>query len=171
MTKSGASSTCSQTITVTDNLPPTFTLPNAFIECVENLYAATYYGATMDINPDRPEYYTFLQGDTRLDLNTSNFTDNCNLTNCLPVQIRWQIDFSPIPDPLPPHNPITKSPVTGTGQPSAIVGFIQIPGDGVNFNNAIHTITYWIKDCAGNESLPQSQTITIRPRPNIIKGN
>ena len=171
ITKSGASSTCTQTIVVTDNIPPTFTLPNTFSECVENLYAATYYGATMDINPDRPEYYTFSHGDPRLDLNTSNLTDNCNLMNCLPVQIHWQIVFSPTPDPLPPHNPVTKSPVTGTGQPSEIVGSIQFPGDGVTFNNTVHTITYWIKDCAGNESLPQSQTITIRPRPNIIKGN
>ena len=169
--KSGATSICSQSITVTDNIAPTFTSPTAFTECVESLNTAIYYGATMDINPDRPDYYTFSHGDTRLDLNTSAFTDNCDLSACLPLQIRWQIDFVPTPDPTPPHSIITKSPVTGTGQPSAIVGTIQFPGDGINFTNIVHSITYWIKDCTGNESLPQNQTITIKPRPNIVKGN
>ena len=169
--KNGATSTCSQTISVTDNILPSFALPAPFTGCVENLYSAIYYGATMDINPDRPDYYTFSHGDTSLDLNTSAFTDNCDLSACLPLQIRWQIDFVPTPDPTPPHSMITKSPVTGTGQPSAIVGTIQFPGDGINFTNVVHSITYWIKDCAGNESLQQTQTITIKPRPNIIKGN
>ena len=171
MNKSGASSSCSQTIAVSDIVRPTFSAPVAFADCVETLNTAIYFGATMDINPDRPEYYTFSAGDTRLDLTTLNFADNCDLSACLPLQIRWQIDFSPTPEPTPPHNLVTKSPVTGVGQPSAIVGTVQFPGDGVNFTSVTHTITYWIKDCAGNESLPQTQTITIKPRPNIIKLN
>ena len=169
--KSGATTTCTQIITVTDNIAPTFTTPTTFTECVESLNTAIYYGATMDINPNRPDYYTFSHDDTRLDLDTIAFTDNCNFTACHPLQIRWQLDFVPTPDPTPPHTLITKSPETGNGQPSAIVGTIQFPGDGINFTNTIHSITYWIKDCAGNESLPLTQTITIKPRPNIVKGN
>ena len=169
--KNGATSTCSQTIPVTDNILPSFTLPAPLSACVESLYTAVYFGATMDINPDRPDYYTFLHGDTSIDLNTSTFTDNCDLSACLPPQIRWQIDFVPTPDLSPPHSMITKSPVTGMGQPSAIIGSILFPGDGINFTNVVHTITYWIKDCAGNESLPQTLNITIKPRPNIVKIN
>ena len=169
--KNGATSTCFQTIPVIDNILPSFTLPTPFTACVESLFSAIYYGATMDINPDRPDYYTFSHGDTRLDLDTTAFIDNCDLSACRLLQIRWQIDFVPTPDPSPPHSMITKLSVTGTGQPSAIIGSILFPGDGINFTNTIHSITYWIKDCAGNESIQQTQTISIKPRPNIVKGN
>jgi len=54
-----------------------------------------------------------------------------------------------------------------TGQPSTFGSDILFSGDGINFTNFIHTITYWIVDCAGNVSDPRTQTITIKPRPNI----
>ncbi len=167
--KNGASTNCSQTIGVNDNIRPSFLLHSTFSECVENIRSAVYLGATMDINSNRPEYFTFSHGDTRLDLDPSGFTDNCTLLDCLPLQIRWQADFSPTPDPVPPYTLITRPSVSGNGQPSDISGIILFYGDGVNFANITHSITYWIRDCAGNESLPQRQNIIIKPRPNIIK--
>lgn len=156
----------SGTIIAQDLFPPTFIKPDPFSECVEKLNNAVFNAALVDINPDRPEYYTFLHGDTRLDLNTASFTDNCSLLSCT-VAIRWQIDFAPAPSLSPPHSLITQPTITGIGQPSEIIGSILFPGNGVNFTAVIHTITWWIKDCAGNESHPLTQSITINPRPSI----
>jgi hypothetical protein len=154
---------CTQLITVIDNIKPTFTPPPPLSACVESLITAIYNAATMDINPDRPEYYTFVSGNNALDLNTASFTDNCPLS-CT-VEIRWKIDMSDG----------TRIPVLPTayktGQPSALGSDIKFPGDGVTFTSLVHTITYWIVDCAGNVSDPVTQTITIKPRPNIIKGS
>ncbi len=151
---------CTQLITVTDNIKPTFTVPAALDQCVEIVAAATYNGATMDINPDRPEYFTFVAGNTSLDLNPSAFSDNCPLL-CT-IEIRWKIDM---------HDG-TRIPVLPaayqTGQPSAFGSDIRFLGDGVGYTNTIHTITFWIVDCSGNVSDPQTQTITIKPRPTII---
>jgi hypothetical protein len=114
----------------------------------------------MDINPDRPEYFTFVAGNTSLDLNPSAFSDNCPLL-CT-IEIRWKIDM---------HDG-TRIPVLPaayqTGQPSAFGSDIRFLGDGVGYTNTIHTITFWIVDCSGNVSDPQTQTITIKPRPTII---
>lgn len=154
---------CTQIIMVEDNNQPTFMIPPSISECVKSLSFATYNAATQDINPDRPEYYTFINGDTRLDLNAASFTDNCPLS-CA-VEIRWKIDM----------NDGTRIPALPsqyqTGQPSAFGSDIQFLGDGTNFTSVIHTITYWIVDCAGNVSEPQTQNITIKPRPNITKLN
>jgi subtilisin-like proprotein convertase family protein len=151
---------CTQLITVTDNIKPTFNVPAALEECVEIVAAATYNGATMDIDPDRPEYFTFVAGNTSLDLNPSTFGDNCPLS-CV-VEIRWKIDM---------HDG-TRIPALPaayqTGQPSAFGSDIRFLGDGVGHTNTIHTITYWIVDCSGNVSDPKTQTITIKPRPTII---
>lgn len=142
-----------------------FSVPPALSECVENLNSVSYSGATNDINTDQPDYYTFNTGNKTLDLDISKFVDYCAST--CSYAIRWQIDFLPTPDHLPPHNPVIQAPITGSGQPSEIIGKILFPGDGVTFNEVVHTITYWIKDCAGNESLPHTQTITIKPRPKF----
>jgi PKD repeat protein len=151
------SDACTQTVTITDTEKPTLVLPTPFSECVLSIITATYDAATMDITPARPDYYSFITGDTHLDLDPSKFADNCAL-NCPPIGIRWQIDFFGG----------TPASISGTGQPSTHASF-QIPGDGVTFNDMIHTITYWITDCNGNESLPVTQNITIKPRPNVIK--
>lgn len=166
----GNTSTCTQLVTVEDIEKPTFTLPQPLSRCVEAIYNASFYAPAVDITPCRPEYYTFLSGNTKLDLDVNLFSDNCDLTKCTPA-IRWQIDFSPAPELTPPYRLVTQPPVTGIGQPSAITGNIRFPGDGVNFTDVMHTITYWIKDCSGNESLAQTLGITIKPRPNIIKMN
>ena len=154
---------CSQVITIADHTKPTFAIPAALSYCVETLTTAVYNASNMDINPDRPEYYTFVAGDKALDLNPLTFNDNCALS-CV-VEIRWKIDM---------HNG-TRFPALPTqyltGQPSTFGSDIQFLGDGVSFTSEIHTITYWIVDCAGNVSDPKTQNITIKPRPNITKLN
>ena len=152
---------CSQLITVTDNQPPTFTQPPPLVVCVESLNSAIYNASTGDINPDRPEHYIFVSGNKALDLDPTTFADNCNIT-CSPIEIRWRIDM----------NNATRIPALPsayqTGQPSTYGSDIQFLGDGINFTDVMHTITYWIVDCAGNVSEPITQTITIKPRPSII---
>jgi hypothetical protein len=153
--------TCVQVITVIDDQPPTFTPPAPFSLCVNNIIEATYYDPTMDITPDRPEYYIFEAGSEVFDLNTSSFLDNCGLS--CSVAIRWRIDFadgSTIP-PLPD--------LYVTGQPSDYGTEIHLPGDGITFLDVEHFITYWIEDCHGNVSDPQQVSIIIKPRPNVIK--
>ncbi len=155
---------CIQIITVTDDQQPTFTAPAPLEECVESIFEAIYYAPTMDIAPDRPEYYIFTSGNTALDLDPTNYTDNCDLS-CT-VEIRWRIDFengTALPSPTPS--------TYNTGQPSTYGSDIQFLGDGVTFNNVVHTITYWIVDCHGNVSAPQTTTMTVTPRPEIIKLN
>jgi len=145
-----------------------FTLPDPFAECVENIQNAYYNTVTEEIVIEQLDYYTFKPGDTGLDLSPSNFADIIP-TSC-PVEIHWQIDFSPTPDPVT-HNPVTKPSVSGVGQPSKIIGNILFPGDGVDFNNVVHKITYKIVDCNNHISYTNTQTITIKPRPNIILKN
>jgi hypothetical protein len=150
---------CIQTITVEDNELPVFISPVPQSFCVEDLYLANYWDPTMDITPDRPEYYLFHAGNTQLNLNPANFSDNCPLS--CSVEIRWRISFSD--GSFLPALPSLYI----TGQPSAYPSDIQFPGS-VTIN-VVHTITYQIVDCHGNVSLPATINITITPRPNVIK--
>jgi hypothetical protein len=167
ITDNAITSDCYPLFTEIDNSKPIFVPPTDIIGCVENLTSAVFDPLTIDINRNRPDYYTYSDTDTRLDLNTALFTDDEPLT--CPSNIRWEIDFSPASDFNPPYNLVTQPLITGIGQPSAHIGNILFPGDGVNFNPVVHHITWWIKDCAGNESPPQTRTITINPRPKIVK--
>jgi hypothetical protein len=142
------------------------TLPDPLIECVENIHTATYDAVTNETVVERPDYYIFKSGDVSLDLNPFNFADV--FPSSCPIEIQWKIDFSPTPDSMPPYNTVIKPPVSGTGQPSKITGNILLPGDGANFSNTVHTITYQIVDCNGQISYTKSQTITIKPRPKIL---
>ena len=142
-----------------------FTLPDPIVECVENIRNAYYNTITNEIVIEHPDYYTFKPGDTRLNLTPSNFEDIFPLS--CPVEIHWQIDFSPTPAPIT-QNPVTKPSVSGIGQPSTYGSEILFPGDGVDFNNVVHTITYQIVDCNGHSSYTNTQTITIKPRPKIL---
>jgi len=142
-----------------------FTLSNPFIECVENIRTATYNIVKKEVIVDRPDYFTFKPGDISLDLSPSNFADF--IPSSCPVEIHWQIDFSPTSDPIT-HNPVTKPSVSGNGQPSTYGSEILFPGDGVDFNNVVHAITYQIVDCNGHISYSNTQTITIKPRPKIL---
>jgi len=142
-----------------------FTLPDPLVECVENIHTAIYDIVKEEVVTDRPDYFTFVPADTRLDLSPSNFADI--IPPSCAAEIHWKIDFSPTPDPVT-HNPVTRASVSGTGQPSAITENILFPGDGVDFNNVVHTITYQIVDCTGHVSYTNTQTITIKPRPKIL---
>ena len=166
------------TTPVVDTIPPTFTTA-PFEDCVDYLFSAVY----APLNPDpvegndpnliknpSPDYRTFPAGDTSLDILTLD--DNC----CDPASmtIHWRIDFTDTPNnTIPaPHVPyLSFSPISGTGQPSTYGSDIHFPGDGVLYQPVIHTITYWVIDCHGNRSPDHVETITINPRPLLIKMN
>ncbi len=159
-TNAGGSYSAPQTITVTDDQIPAFTPPSAQTFCVENISTAIFYEPTTDITPERPEYFLFTTGDTRINLDPSTFLDNCPLL--CGAQVRWRITFSGGTTFFPPLPALYN-----VGQPSAYPGSFQLPGS--PFGDVVHTISYWIVDCHGNVSLPQTIIITIKPRPDIIK--
>ena len=152
---------CIQTITVVDNQAPTFSIPPDLSYCVQDIYTANYWDPTVDITPARPEYYLFVAGNTALNLNTATFNDNCG-AGCI-FEIRWRIDFQD--GSFLPALPATYI----SGQPSAYGTNIQFPGS-VTVNQ-VHLISYRIMDCHGNISATQSVTVTVTPRPNVIKLN
>ncbi len=155
-TNVSGSATCQQLVTVVDNEVPTFTMPSALSECVENIISATYDPNTIDILPARPDYYIFGANNPLLDI--TGLTDNCCGTASM--TINWRIDF----------DGGTPASITGTGQLSSYGSDIQFPGDTAPYDtDLVHTITYWVVDCHGNTSPTQTQNITIKPRPNIIK--
>ena len=135
-----------------DTIPPSFTLPAPFTACVEDLISVKYNVLTQIVEYNQPDYYTFKPSDNSLDI--TGIADNCCAVTSL--QIYWRIEFS------------GGSSITGTGQLSQLTSPIQFPGDGVNYNDTVHKIFYWTEDCNNNKSAEQSQTITIKPRPNIL---
>jgi hypothetical protein len=167
---------CTQDITVEDHEPPTFT-PPTYTDCVDMLNSAVYNPTNPNpnsgVDPNlvivpSPDYSTLISGDTALDL--TDLDDNC----CDPADliINWRIDFTNVPDPLNPSGPALSHPsISGTGQPSTYGADILLWGDGVNFVNVAHTITYWVEDCHNNMSAEQTGAIVITPRPQIIKMN
>jgi hypothetical protein len=170
----GNVTTCEQQIVIADFEPPTFN--SAPMEnCVDMLNSVTYtigspnpnlYTEDNIILDPSPDYYTFVSGDTSLDL--TGLTDNCCTTGDL--IINWTIQFTDTPDPLNPTGPLLSHPdISGTGQPSTYGSDIYLWGDGVTFGALTHTITYQVTDCNGNISAPQTETIVIRPRPELIK--
>ncbi|MCX6236039.1 MAG: hypothetical protein NTY07_00550, partial [Bacteroidia bacterium] len=180
MTKGAASSTCTPTVTIIDDIAPTFNLPvTALSYCANSIIDATFNATPLDPEYDdlttpRPEYYKFIHGSTEFNLSAvaGNFADNCCAVNDL--VLHWKIDFSPVPDPdpthLPLHNPVTKAPITDQiGQPSAYGSDILFPSDGLNFTDVTHKLIYWLVDCHGKASAEQTVNITVKPRPRIIK--
>lgn len=160
--------TCQQVVVVMDDEPPDFDTPDPFVFCVQDIDTAAWNHLPepeTDIEPDRPDYYLVGPGDTVLDLDAATFQDNCcDLDEPDEFEVYWRIDFS---------DGTSLPPLPGayiTGQPSEYGPGIILPGDGVLFNNLVHTITYRLADCHGNISGPSPPvTITIKPRPNIIK--
>jgi uncharacterized repeat protein (TIGR01451 family) len=166
---------------VTDNQPPVIsgTLPD-FEECVDMLYRAVYdtddvlryldhNGASPDPylidNTATEDFFLFISGNPGLDLDLDaiGYTDNC----CLPTDdysVEWTINFD-----VNTPNIATGTSISSTGQPSTHFSDIKLWGDRVNYTTLHHTITYWIKDCHGNESLPVTRDIYITPRPKITK--
>jgi hypothetical protein len=167
---------CSHLVIVTDEEPPTF-VSAPYEDCVDMLMSVTYdpaspnpiinhIGANLDKIPS-PDYSTFEAGNTELDLTDLN--DNCCATEDL--IINWRIDFTDVPDPINAGVDISHSTITGTGQPSEYGSNILLWGDGVYFTTITHQITYWVEDCNGNVTEERTETITITPRPQIIKVN
>lgn len=168
--------TCTQTVTIEDKEPPTFTSA-PITNCVDMLYSATYtfgtpapniYNRDNLIIYSNPDGYTFSAGNKTLDL--INLADNC----CVPENmiINWRIDFAPTPDPAGPVGAMLNNGfIMGPGQPSGYGSDMLFPGDGVTFQPVIHTITYTVKDCNDNTSAAKTENITITPRPEIIKMN
>lgn len=135
--------------------------------CVEDITAATFNGQNepdADILEPRPDWYT-IQGDD-LDLDPATlFSDNCTAATSL--TLHWSITDAA-------NQPVTDedaTPLTNkTGQVSdylANVASIVLIGDPVA--DEIYTITYWLEDACGNFSTNKAATITIKPRPNIVK--
>ncbi|MCX6220395.1 MAG: HYR domain-containing protein [Bacteroidia bacterium] len=154
-TNVSGSDMCSQTVTVVDKDPPVFNAPSPFSFCVVNIITAAMVSSALKINP-APDYYLFKSGSTVLDVNPATFSDNCTPVNQL--VLHWQIDFSAT-TPAPS--------ISGTGQPSAYPSDIVFPGDGITFMDVTHTITYWVVDLNGNESVHKTVPITIHPRPAV----
>jgi hypothetical protein len=147
---------CSQTVTVTDHQPPTFTVPEALTECVESLSFAVYDPATIDISPARPDWYILKSGSEVLDI--TGLTDNCCAAESM--TIHWRIDLS------------GGDSISGTGQPSDYGSDIRLPGDVPPYDDVlVHLISFWVEDCHGNTSPVQTQNISIQPRPNLTKAN
>ncbi len=162
-TNDAGSDQCTQTIIVRDTISPVIAQAGTFEFCVDPLRSAVYNGTDeLTYNPDYPgaDYYTFKAGSTTLDLDITEITDNCCVSGTDDVTIEWTIDFDG-----------SEASVSGTGQPSEYSTDILLWGDGTNFQNRMHTITYWVTDCNGNKSEAATGYITITPRPEIIKMN
>lgn len=158
-TNAAGAGVCTQTITVIDNQPPTFSVPMDKEYCVSDIYQADFDAPTIDISPARPDYYLFIAGNADLDLNPATFADNCpSVSN---YEIRWRLDFQDgtflpaLPDTLI------------TGQPSVYGVDIQLPGNAIT--SLLHHITYYVVDCSGNIAAPKTVSIIIKPRPDVIK--
>ncbi|MCK9639665.1 MAG: HYR domain-containing protein [Prolixibacteraceae bacterium] len=154
-TNVSGSDVCNQVITVADKEPPVINAPGPFNFCVEDLLSAAMVSNVFKINP-APDYFLFKNGSTALDVNPSALSDNCTPSNQL--DLHWQLDFS-ASTPTPS--------ISGTGEPSTHSGDIFFPGDGISFTDVTHTITYWVIDLKGNESVHKTSPITIHPRPAV----
>ncbi|MEZ5104641.1 MAG: HYR domain-containing protein [Draconibacterium sp.] len=163
---------CDQLVTVVDEEPPTFTA-NPYEDCVEPLFHAIYTGDAdnLDYDPDYPDadYDILYPGDTGLDIDLATYADNCCVLSD-GYALRWEIDFEGN-NPAEPNISGYSQPSTYVDPNSGLASIIKLWGDGTNFQSRTHTITYWITDCNGNESDGIQTTITINPRPELIKMN
>ena len=169
--------TCSHWIQVIDTIPPTIDA-SPYEDCVDYIEYAIYNPSNPNpiyhhLNPNlekspSPDYSTFYAGSTDLDLTL--LADNCCDSLSMVDNLEWTINFQPTIDPITGAT-INPAPISGTGQPSAYGADIQLWGDGVDYTTLTHTITYQVTDCNGNLSTEIVRTITITPRPKIIKQN
>ena len=153
-TNSAGSDACVQTITITDNQAPSFTLPTlATGYCVEGFEQAIFHpGGVYYINdlyymdgttPARRDYYIFEANSTELDL--TNINDNCGSSL---LEISWSIDFG--------NN--SSVDLSGTGQLSTY-GEIHFPiGD--------NKISWTVTDSNGN-TYSDNAILKVLPRPNL----
>lgn|GEM_PF-1558431 len=167
---------CTQTVIVVDDEPLTFTVPAPSSHCVNNIINAVYNPTPTpgiipeydDITHPRPEYYDFNLGNIILDITPDMYGDNCCEDE--DIIIHWRLNFTSVPNPATVlHELITQPAIPDQiGLPSEY-GEIHFPGDGVYFTNIDHYLYYWLEDCNGNLTTEQMVTITIKPRPNVIK--
>ena len=171
--------TCSHWIEVIDTIPPILDA-DPYENCVDPLHWAVYDPANANpvfnhVDPNLEkfpvDYRTLFAGDEFLDL--TSLEDNC--CDSTDMTIHWRIEFSDTPDPVT-GAAVSHPDITGTGQPSeyeigGIPTDIYLWGDGVTFTSVTHQIFYWVEDCNGNTSEEIQESITITPRPQIIKEN
>ena len=171
--------TCSHWVEVIDTIPPEFTVPD-YENCVDPLHWVVYNETNpipeynhIDPNLEKNpvDYRTLYAGDTFLDL--TSLEDNC--CDSIEMTVHWCIAFNDTPDPFN-GTPVSHDTICGTGQPSTYIdpltgnpADIYLWGDGVTFQEVEHKIIYWVEDCNGNVSDAQEGTITITPRPQVIK--
>jgi hypothetical protein len=92
-TNISGSDTCVQEVVVEDDEAPDFTPPDPQSYCVISLIDASYYDPTMDIAPDRPEYYILTMADkAALSPDPASYTDNC--TDPSNLVLNWRIDYN-----------------------------------------------------------------------------
>ena len=162
----GNYSDCIQQITVTDNLSPAFiTVPAATMSfCVFDIYSAVFFPPATDITPVRPDYYILTPSD-KAALTAITYSDNCN------VSLYWKlVDSSgnPVWDStnsnLLNQKNILISPITDFD--------IKLNGTIAETRaNVVYYYKYWLVDACGNQSPENKVTITIKPRPDVIKLN
>ena len=68
-TNAAGSANCFHTITVIDDTPPVIFELDPLEECVLPIIEAAYDETTMDITPERPDYFPFEEESTMLDIN------------------------------------------------------------------------------------------------------
>lgn len=150
---------CSQDFTINDDSDPTFvnTPPESLDRCVNSITEAVFDSETIDINPERPDWYQLTDADKAL-LDNITFTDNCGAT------LYWSLlDHSN--NPVRDEDSDTLSDETGTVSSHLIVL------DGAPGGDVVYYFKYWLVDACTNSSEARVVVITIKPRPNIIKMN
>ncbi|WP_073000760.1 HYR domain-containing protein [Mariniphaga anaerophila] len=134
---SGNIDSCAVEVIVNDNIDPVIGSLPSLTEC--------------------PEFVVPV-GSLLLNLDELLISDNCQ-TNCSfdEYTIRWRIDFndgSSLPAGSGTYN---------TGQISDYGTNILFPSDSATHTSLTHEITYWVEDCGGNLSDPQTRTVTVLP--------
>lgn len=163
-------SPCSTMIGLPDNSKPNLSTPDPFEFCVENIQTLVYDAALTDFIPSaRPDYYTIKAGDLNLDLNLATFVHG----TCLPENdliLHWSIRNS-ADEPIKSVSDVFLTDITGqvSDYTKAIATKTDIVFQGAVNADVTYKITYWLEDTCGNLSDPRVTTITIKPRPNIIK--
>ncbi len=130
---------------------PGFTsTPDSVQRCVQDIVEA-HWNFMGDFTPIRPDWFTFLAGNTMFDLNPATFKDSC--TNSSALILHWKITLA------------GGAVITGSGQISTYPNNILFP---VGRN----TIMYWLENSCGILTALSARPIVnviVHPRPNIFR--
>ena len=163
-------SNCSPIIGQPDNSKPNLSTLTPFEFCVENIQTLAYDAALTDFIPStRPDYYTLKAGDSNLNLNPATFVHG----TCLPLNdliLHWSIRNS-TDEPIKSVSDVFLTDIIGqvSDYTNAFATKTNIVFQGAVNADVTYKITYWLEDTCGKLSDPKVTTITIKPRPNIIK--